>query len=857
MTATVPEVRRKHRTIERPRLYALLDGSTARVRTLVASAGYGKTTLAEQWVERDGRRGVWYTARSASTDVAALALGLARSASAVVEGCDSRLREHLRALPAPAENVGVLAEILAEDLASWPDGAWIVIDDYHEIAEEPKAERFVEALVSGSTIRFLIASRQRPAWVSTKMILYGDVLELNQTALAMDNVEAAEVLVGRSGPSASGLVSVANGWPAVIGIASVSAAEIDADVEQLPESLYRYFAEEVFAALGREVQAGLTTLAVAPVLDGQLAGALLGPEVAELVCAAALDIGVLVERGSRLDLHPLARAFLEEWRGQIGLEVAAGASNVCLEHYRAGHEWDAAYEVVAREDLTDELADLLAAALDELLETARLSTVQRWCELAATASLGDPIFALARAEVLLRHGRHVEAMAHAEDAASRDPALAFRSLSLAGRAAHLASREQDALAFYRRAEGIAESESETRDAMWGQLACLIDLEDAAAASALEETLSEAVSFADPRDYVRAAALHVYFQLRFGSLDLEQADVAAQLLTVVRDPLVKASFLSGYGVALALTARYREAGAAADELLSLAERSRLTFAIPHALCASSMALSGVRSWDQAEDAARNALAQGRERRDVHVELLSSSILLRLLAQQARYREALRHEPPSHSGALVASIAEFNCSRALVLACAGRNDEAVALVDGTPRTRAVEPVVLAAAVAATIATRSGAPDAIDRVRRLEEVAFDVGAVDLLVVAYRACPELLSVLLRSVNRARVEDLLVRVGDADLAAAAGHALIEDDDRTALLSPREQEVYELLRTGLTNQQIAKLLYIERSTVKVHAHHIYDKLGIRSRKALAIQAALERSDHATSATAAGEVDTGS
>ena len=122
MTATVPEVRRKHRVIERPRLFALLDASKARVRTLVASAGYGKTTLAEQWVERNGRHGAWYTARSASTDVAALALGIARSSTAIVGGCDVRLREHLRALPAPAENVGVLAEILAEDLATGRTG---------------------------------------------------------------------------------------------------------------------------------------------------------------------------------------------------------------------------------------------------------------------------------------------------------------------------------------------------------------------------------------------------------------------------------------------------------------------------------------------------------------------------------------------------------------------------------------------------------------------------------------------------------------------------------------------------------------------------------------------------------------
>jgi two-component system nitrate/nitrite response regulator NarL len=48
-------------------------------------------------------------------------------------------------------------------------------------------------------------------------------------------------------------------------------------------------------------------------------------------------------------------------------------------------------------------------------------------------------------------------------------------------------------------------------------------------------------------------------------------------------------------------------------------------------------------------------------------------------------------------------------------------------------------------------------------------------------------------------------------------------------LTPREAEVHELLAQGLTNEQIAKLLFISLSTTKVHVKHIYDKLGVRSR----------------------------
>ncbi len=40
----------QRRIIERPRLTRMLDDSPARIKMLVAPAGYGKTTLARQWL---------------------------------------------------------------------------------------------------------------------------------------------------------------------------------------------------------------------------------------------------------------------------------------------------------------------------------------------------------------------------------------------------------------------------------------------------------------------------------------------------------------------------------------------------------------------------------------------------------------------------------------------------------------------------------------------------------------------------------------------------------------------------------------------------------------------------------------
>jgi two-component system nitrate/nitrite response regulator NarL len=48
-------------------------------------------------------------------------------------------------------------------------------------------------------------------------------------------------------------------------------------------------------------------------------------------------------------------------------------------------------------------------------------------------------------------------------------------------------------------------------------------------------------------------------------------------------------------------------------------------------------------------------------------------------------------------------------------------------------------------------------------------------------------------------------------------------------LTPRENEVLELVSAGLSNKQIARQLSIELSTVKNHMHNILEKLGVHQR----------------------------
>ena len=51
-------------------------------------------------------------------------------------------------------------------------------------------------------------------------------------------------------------------------------------------------------------------------------------------------------------------------------------------------------------------------------------------------------------------------------------------------------------------------------------------------------------------------------------------------------------------------------------------------------------------------------------------------------------------------------------------------------------------------------------------------------------------------------------------------------------LTPAEQAVARLVATGRSNRQTAAELYVSVKTVEFHLGHIFDKLGIRSRKDL-------------------------
>lgn len=212
---------RRH-IIRRPRLIKLLDATKARIILLIAPAGYGKTTLARQWCEDPSRQYAWYAATPAAADVAALSAGIAKAVQAVVPGAGERMMERLSAQNAPPPDAQTLAELVADDLARWPEAAWLVVDDCHHAMASAASGEFLERVIETPPLRVLLTSRTRPNWATPRRIMYGDMAEVGEGPLSLTDAEVAAVLGERPTAEQEKVTTLAQGWPAAVGLTAMT-----------------------------------------------------------------------------------------------------------------------------------------------------------------------------------------------------------------------------------------------------------------------------------------------------------------------------------------------------------------------------------------------------------------------------------------------------------------------------------------------------------------------------------------------------------------------------------------------------------------------------------------------------------
>jgi LuxR family transcriptional regulator, maltose regulon positive regulatory protein len=368
----------------------LADSDARPLVSVVAPAGYGKTTLLSQWAERNGQAFAWVSVEEPDNDPKVLLSYVAEALDAI-EPVGERV---FAALASPGSSVpGSVVPRLGAAFSSMTSPVVLVLDDVH-VLHNRECQAAVSVLAdhvpAGS--RLVLAGREEPPLRIARLRAEGRILEIGPRDLALGLGEAASLL--RDAGLALGEGDVAalhrqtEGWAAGLYLAALYLRESDPLAGAAPSFrggdrfLSEYVESEFLARISPGERAFLTRTAVLERMCGPLCEALLDqPGSAVMLAELARSNLLLVpldRRGEWYRYHHLFRDMLlaELQRREPGLIPALRrrAASWCL---RNGLPEEALEYSIAAGDV-DTAARLVTGLAVAVYRQGRVTTLQRW-----------------------------------------------------------------------------------------------------------------------------------------------------------------------------------------------------------------------------------------------------------------------------------------------------------------------------------------------------------------------------------------------------------------------------------------------------------------------------------------------
>jgi LuxR family transcriptional regulator, maltose regulon positive regulatory protein len=391
--------------------------------SVVAPAGYGKTTLLAQWAERDGRSFAWVSVDEKDNDPKVLLAYVAEALNAV-EPVGKRVFD---ALASAASSVpGSVVPRLSSAFASMTRPVALVLDDVHVLQNtECRVALSVLADHVPAGSRLVLAGRTEPPVRIARLRAGGRITEIGPGDLSLTAAEAASLL--RAAGVVLGEDDVAElhqrteGWPVGLYLAALylreggsvrgAAASFGGDDRFVSE----YVESEFLARISSSQRVFLTRTAVLERISGPLCDAVLGvPGSAAALVGLARSNLLLVpldRRGQWYRYHHLFRdlllAELERVEPSLLPVLRRRAAAWYLQHDLPEEALE--YSILAGEVQT--VARLVQTLWSPVYRQGRTATLQRWFGWLEKRDgiEGYPLNAMNAAFLAERTGRPVQA----------------------------------------------------------------------------------------------------------------------------------------------------------------------------------------------------------------------------------------------------------------------------------------------------------------------------------------------------------------------------------------------------------------------------------------------------------------
>jgi LuxR family maltose regulon positive regulatory protein len=521
-------------TVPRRRVIArLLDGN-AKVVTVIAPPGYGKTTVLALWAAREHRPVAWLTLDDLDNDPAVLVRSLTAALARIGPMSPSMTLAHSASR---ARVLGAAIPRLVTDVHRWQQSALLVLDDAHRIDNQTSLDALTALLDHlPSNLAVAIAGRTEPRLPLGRLRARHELLAIGPADLALD-IEETAALARATGCDldSEGMHELhrrTEGWPVGIYLSALACRRTGPDTGVTigltggDRYIASYLASELADGLGDEDVQFLTRTAIVEIVTPGLAEVLSGMPDGEPRLVSLARRHLLVQEVGRrppaFRYHNLLRDFLCDELDRREPGRAQMLHRFASEWYRDSGNLDLAMQHAFAGDDLDLAAGLIETAGPPLHDRGHLATVERWLGRLSTSDFErHPAVAVLAAWVHLLAGRPAEAIRMAEivdrtDATTLADAGSFEAQRAMLRAVMCPDGPRQALAEASFAANRARADSQWHaNALWLVAAGETMLGDHDAA---EQNLDEAIA-----DAGHGAHLSVGAWARLASLKMRRGD----------------------------------------------------------------------------------------------------------------------------------------------------------------------------------------------------------------------------------------------------------------------------------------------------------------------------------------------